>query len=73
MGIEEVGGGRVGGGVMKGVKGGLLWNEGGMGSGGNGGGSADTSDRVKEGVIEAFGVVRERVMMCRSSGMIILL
>ncbi|WP_391509820.1 alanine:cation symporter family protein, partial [Bacillus pumilus] len=70
LGFEELGGGRLGGGLLEGIKGGVLWNEGGMGSAGKGGGRAVRSEGVKEGLMEGFGVLRDTLTTCRRTGLL---
>ena len=58
---------------MNGVKRGLFSNEAGMGSAPNAAATADTTHPVKQGLIQAFGVLTDTLVICTSTAMIILL
>lgn len=73
FGIEQVAGGTLGAALMNGVKRGLFSNEAGMGSAPNAAATADTTHPVKQGLIQAFGVLTDTLVICTSTAMIILL
>ncbi|MCP1137104.1 alanine:cation symporter family protein [Paenibacillus polysaccharolyticus] len=73
FGVEQVAGGTLGAALMNGVKRGLFSNEAGMGSAPNAAATADTSHPVKQGLIQAFGVLTDTLVICTSTAMIILL
>ncbi|CAI6080404.1 Amino-acid carrier protein AlsT [Paenibacillus sp. JJ-100] len=73
FGIEQAAGGTLGAALMNGVKRGLFSNEAGMGSAPNAAATADTSHPVKQGLIQAFGVLTDTLIICTSTAMIILL
>ena len=58
---------------MNGVKRGLFSNEAGMGSAPNVAATATTSHPVKQGLIQAFGVLTDTLIICTSTAFIILL
>ena len=59
--------------LMNGVKRGLFSNEAGMGSAPNVAATATTSHPVKQGLIQAFGVLTDTLIICTSTAFIILL
>ncbi|TKH45834.1 sodium:alanine symporter [Paenibacillus terrae] len=73
FGFEQVAGGSIGAALMHGIKRGLFSNEAGMGSAPNAAATADTSHPVKQGLIQAFGVLTDTLIICTSTAMIILL
>lgn len=73
FGIEQVAGGTLGAALMNGVKRGLFSNEAGMGSAPNAAATADATHPVKQGLIQAFGVLTDTLVICTSTAMIILL
>ncbi|OAB47561.1 alanine/glycine:cation symporter family protein [Paenibacillus antarcticus] len=73
FGIEQVAGGSLGAALMQGVKRGLFSNEAGMGSAPNAAATATTSHPVKQGLIQALGVLVDTLVICTSTAMIILL
>lgn len=73
FGFEQVAGGTLGAALMNGVKRGLFSNEAGMGSAPNAAATADTSHPVKQGLIQAFGVLTDTLIICTSTAMIILM
>lgn len=66
-------GGSIGAAVMTGMKRGLFSNEAGMGSVPNAAATADVTHPVKQGLIQAFGVFVDTLMVCSASAFIILL
>ncbi|MGF7049535.1 putative sodium/glutamine symporter [Paenibacillus sp. DS2015] len=73
FGVEQVVGGSLGAALMQGVKRGLFSNEAGMGSAPNAAATATTSHPVKQGLIQALGVLLDTLVICTSTAMIILL
>lgn len=73
FGVEQVAGGTLGAALMQGVKRGLFSNEAGMGSAPNAAATATTSHPVKQGLIQALGVLVDTLVICTSTAMIILL
>ena len=73
FGLEQVAGGTLGAALMHGVKRGLFSNEAGMGSAPNAATTATTSHPVKQGLIQAFGVLTDTLIICTSTAFIILL
>ncbi len=73
FGFEQVAGGSLGAALMNGVKRGLFSNEAGMGSAPNVAATATTSHPVKQGLIQAFGVLIDTLIVCTSTAFIILL
>jgi len=73
FGFEQVAGGSLGAALMNGVKRGLFSNEAGMGSAPNVAATATTSHPVKQGLIQAFGVLIDTLIICTSTAFIILL
>jgi putative sodium/glutamine symporter len=72
FGIEQAVGGSLGAALMNGVKRGLFSNEAGMGSAPNAAATAVTSHPVKQGLIQAFGVLTDTLIICTSTAFIIL-
>lgn len=73
FGFEQMAGGTLGAALMNGVKRGLFSNEAGMGSAPNAAATADTSHPVKQGLIQALGVLTDTLIICTSTAMVILL
>ncbi|RNB79612.1 alanine:cation symporter family protein [Brevibacillus fluminis] len=73
FGFEQFAGGTLGAALMNGVKRGLFSNEAGMGSAPNAAATATTSHPVKQGLIQAFGVLTDTLVICTSTAFIILL
>lgn len=73
FGIEQFAGGTLGGVILQGVKRGLFSNEAGMGSAPNAAATATTSHPVKQGLMQAFGVLTDTLLVCSSTAFIILL
>ncbi|GED17891.1 sodium:alanine symporter [Aneurinibacillus migulanus] len=72
FGIDQAVGGTLGAAIMHGVKRGLFSNEAGMGSAPNVAATATTSHPVKQGLIQAFGVLTDTFIICTSTAFIIL-
>ncbi|AIQ38496.1 sodium:alanine symporter [Paenibacillus sp. FSL R5-0345] len=73
FGFEQVAGGSLGAVVLQGVKRGLFSNEAGMGSAPNAAATATTSHPVKQGLMQALGVLTDTLLICSSTAFIILL
>ncbi|MDQ0202084.1 alanine/glycine:cation symporter family protein [Neobacillus ginsengisoli] len=73
FGFKQIAGGSIGAALMNGVKRGLFSNEAGMGSAPNVAATATTSHPVKQGLIQAFGVLTDTLVVCTSTAFIILL
>ncbi|MGN1209478.1 MAG: alanine/glycine:cation symporter family protein [Duodenibacillus sp.] len=58
--------------VMTGIKRGLFSNEAGMGAIPNAASTADASHPVKQGLVQAFGVFFDTIVVCTASAMIVL-
>ena len=73
FGLREMGVGGIMGTIMHGVKRGLFSNEAGMGSAPNAAATATVSHPVKQGLIQAFGVFVDTIIICTCTAFIILL
>ncbi|WP_090633117.1 alanine/glycine:cation symporter family protein [Neobacillus massiliamazoniensis] len=73
FGFQQIAGGSIGAAIMNGVKRGLFSNEAGMGSAPNVAATATTSHPVKQGLIQALGVLTDTLIICTSTAFIILL
>jgi len=73
FGVRSAAGGMVGIVVMQGVKRGLFSNEAGEGSAPNAAAIASTSHPVKQGLLQAFGVFVDTLIVCTCTAFIILL
>lgn len=73
LGLEQVAGGAFGAMILQGVKRGLFSNEAGMGSSPNAAATATTSHPVKQGLMQALGVLVDTLVICSSTAFIILL
>jgi len=73
FGIRQVGGGMVGAAILQGVKRGLFSNEAGEGSAPNAAAIADTSHPAKQGLVQAFGVFVDTLLICSCTAFIILI
>lgn len=73
FGLREIGVGGIAGTIMYGVKRGLFSNEAGMGSAPNAAATATVSHPVKQGLIQAFGVFVDTIIICSCTAFIILL
>ncbi|MDA1675398.1 alanine/glycine:cation symporter family protein [Bacillus cereus group sp. TH152-1LC] len=73
FGLHEAVGGTIGAALTWGIKRGLFANEAGMGSAPNAAATADTSHPVKQGLMQAFGVLTDTLVICSASAFIVLL
>jgi len=73
FGFEQIAGGSFGAVILQGVKRGLFSNEAGMGSAPNAAATATTSHPVKQGLMQALGVLVDTLLICSSTAFIILL
>lgn len=73
FGINQAVGGAVGIAVMQGVKRGLFSNEAGEGSAPNAAATATTSHPVKQGLLQAFGVFMDTLVICTCTAFVIIL
>lgn len=73
FGAHQMAGGAMGLAVMQGVKRGLFSNEAGEGSAPNAAAIAETSHPVKQGLLQAFGVFTDTLIICSCTAFIILL
>jgi len=73
LGLRQVVAGGFGAVLMNGVKRGLFSNEAGSGSAPCAAAAADINNPVKEGLLQAFGVFIDTLLMCTCSAMIMLL
>ncbi|AOZ88426.1 sodium:alanine symporter [Bacillus xiamenensis] len=72
FGFEQFAGGTLGGALLQGIKRGLFSNEAGMGSAPNAAATAVTSHPVKQGLIQAFGVLTDTLIICTSTAFLVL-
>lgn len=72
FGLEQFAGGTFGAMILQGVKRGLFSNEAGMGSSPNAAATATTSHPVKQGLMQALGVLVDTLLVCTSTAFIIL-
>ncbi|WP_157052452.1 alanine/glycine:cation symporter family protein [Ornithinibacillus contaminans] len=72
FGLKEVAGGTFGAAIMMGIKRGLFSNEAGMGSAPNAAATAEVSHPVKQGLIQAFGVFFDTLLICSATGFIVI-
>ncbi len=73
FGIKQVAGGTLGVTILQGVKRGLFSNEAGMGSAPNAAATSNVSHPVKQGLMQAFGVFVDTILICTATGFIVLL
>ncbi len=73
FGWQAVAGGGMGAALMTGIKRGLFSNEAGMGSVPNAAATASATHPVKQGLIQAFGVFVDTLLVCSASAFIVLL
>src|SRR3712207_8097801 len=59
--------------MLQGVKRGLYSNEAGMGSAPNAAATSKVSHPVKQGLLQAFGVFIDTIIICSATGFIVLL
>ncbi|UHA74381.1 alanine/glycine:cation symporter family protein [Paenibacillus sp. 481] len=72
FGFEEAVAGGVGAAIMNGIKRGLFSNEAGIGSAPNAAATATVTHPVKQGLIQAFGVFVDTLLVCSATAFIIL-
>ncbi|MBS9776309.1 MAG: alanine:cation symporter family protein, partial [Fusobacterium sp.] len=73
MGLKQVAGGALGVVILQGVKRGLYSNEAGMGSAPNAAATSNVSHPAKQGLMQAFGVFVDTILICSATGFIVLL
>ena len=73
FGLRQVAGGGVGMAIMQGVKRGLFSNEAGEGSAPNAAAIADTDHPVNQGLLQAFGVFVDTLVICTCTAFIIII
>lgn len=73
FGIKQFAGGALGFTILQGVKRGLYSNEAGMGSAPNAAATSNVSHPVKQGLLQAFGVFVDTILICSATGFIVLL
>ncbi len=73
FGMKQVVGGTLGFTILQGVKRGLYSNEAGMGSAPNAAATSNVSHPVKQGLLQAFGVFVDTILICSATGFIVLL
>lgn len=71
--FQAAGGGFMGATMMNGIKRGLFSNEAGEGSVPNAAATADVSHPVKQGLVQAFGVFLDTLVICTASAFIVLI
>jgi alanine or glycine:cation symporter, AGCS family len=72
FGLREIAGGGFGAAIMMGIKRGLFSNEAGMGSAPNAAATAEVTHPVKQGLIQAFGVFFDTLLLCTATAFIII-
>ena len=73
FGLKPVAGGLFGTVIMQGIKRGLFSNEAGMGSAPNAAATSDVSHPIKQGLVQAFGVFTDTIIICSCTAFIILI
>lgn len=73
FGIKQAIGGTIGVAMIQGIKRGLYSNEAGMGSAPNAAATSNVSHPVKQGLLQAFGVFVDTILICSATGFIVLL
>ena len=73
FGIKQAVGGTIGAAMLQGIKRGLYSNEAGMGSAPNAAATSNVSHPVKQGLLQAFGVFVDTILICSATGFIVLL
>ncbi|PEC51646.1 alanine/glycine:cation symporter family protein [Bacillus sp. AFS096315] len=70
--FKQMFGGVMGAAVLHGIRRGLFSNEAGMGSAPNAAATADVTHPIKQGLIQALGVIVDTFIICSSTAMIVL-
>ena len=70
--LQQLFGGVMGAAVLHGIRRGLFSNEAGMGSAPNAAAAADVTHPVKQGFVQALGVIVDTFVICSSTAMIVL-
>ncbi|WP_427171661.1 alanine:cation symporter family protein [Fusobacterium nucleatum] len=73
FGLKQAVGGAIGIAMLQGIKRGLYSNEAGMGSAPNAAATSNVSHPVKQGLLQAFGVFVDTILICSATGFIVLL
>lgn len=73
FGLKEAAGGALGAAIMNGIKRGLFSNEAGMGSAPNAAATAEVSHPVEQGLLQAFGVFLDTIIICSATAFVILM
>lgn len=73
FGMKQFAGGALGVTILQGVKRGLYSNEAGMGSAPNAAATSNVSHPTKQGLMQAFGVFVDTLLICSATGFIVLL
>lgn len=73
FGVQAMAGGAIGTAMLQGVKRGLYSNEAGMGSAPNAAATSNVSHPVKQGLMQAFGVFVDTILICSATGFIVLM
>ena len=73
FGLKQAVGGAMGVAMLQGIKRGLYSNEAGMGSAPNAAATSNVSHPVKQGLLQAFGVFVDTILICSATGFIVLL
>ena len=73
FGLKQAIGGAIGVAMLQGIKRGLYSNEAGMGSAPNAAATSNVSHPVKQGLLQAFGVFVDTILICSATGFIVLL
>ena len=73
FGLKQFAGGAIGATILNGVKRGLYSNEAGMGSAPNAAATSNVSHPAKQGLLQAFGVFVDTLLICSATGFIVLL
>ena len=73
FGLKQAVGGAIGVAMIQGIKRGLYSNEAGMGSAPNAAATSNVSHPVKQGLLQAFGVFVDTILICSATGFIVLL
>ena len=73
FGLKQAVGGAIGVAMLQGIKRGLYSNEAGMGSAPNAAATSHVAHPVKQGLLQAFGVFVDTILICSATGFIVLL